>query len=263
MVDQLTVANEEVSMSAEEQAHNEEMIAKVDGRNIPTERPEPSLDVEDKFGGDYNKLKASYEALEKKLHSSDVPVDVQEELGIPQDPEEAKSDSPFDLAELTQEYTQNGGLSDKSYKKLEEAGISREIADGYIAGQKALGQQIGNQVKDSVGGQEEYQNMVEWAKSNYTQDQIKAYDDAVNSGNIELAKMAARGLQADYQYKAGVDGKTYGGKPSAPEGAQDVFRSNAEVTAAMKDPRYEFDHAYRQDVLSKLERSDIFSQGKL
>jgi hypothetical protein len=31
----------------------------------------------------------------------------------------------------------------------------------------------------------------------------------------------------------------------------------------MKDPRYEYDTAYRQDVLNRLERSDIFSQGKL
>ena len=260
MVDQLTVANEEVNLSAEEQ-HNQEMLAKVEGQEIPTERPSPDDVVDDKFGGDYNKLKESYEALEKKLHSPEVPVDVQEELGIPQDAPEAEG--AFDIGELTKEYTENGGLSDKSYKKLEAGGISREMADSYIAGQKALGAQIGEQVKNSVGGNEEYGSMVEWAKSNYTQDQIRAYDDAVNSGNIELAKMAARGLQADYQNKAGVEGETYGGKPSAPEGAGDVFRSNAEVTAAMKDPRYEWDHAFRQDVRDKLERSDLFSQGKL
>jgi hypothetical protein len=31
----------------------------------------------------------------------------------------------------------------------------------------------------------------------------------------------------------------------------------------MKDPRYEYDHAFRQDVRDKLERSDLFSQGSL
>jgi hypothetical protein len=260
MVDQIVALNEQVDMSAEEQ-HNQEMIAKVDGNGVPTERPE--MDDSDQFQGDYNKLKQSYDALRSKMDSGevDVPVDVQEELGIPQDPEVAQG--AFDISALTQEYTQNGGLSDKSYKQLEDGGISREMANQYIAGQKALGEQIGNQVKNEVGGQEEYGSMVEWAKNNYTQDQIKAYDAAVNSGNIELAKMAARGLKADYVNKEGSEGKTYSGTQAPPEGGSDVFRSNAEVTTAMKDPRYEYDTAFRQDVLNKLDRSDIFSQGKL
>jgi hypothetical protein len=42
----------------------------------------------------------------------------------------------------------------------------------------------------------------------------------------------------------------------------DVFRSNAEVTTAMKDPRYETDIAYRQDVRDKLERSEVFTLGQ-
>jgi hypothetical protein len=36
----------------------------------------------------------------------------------------------------------------------------------------------------------------------------------------------------------------------------DVFRSNAELTTAMKDPRYATDPAYRNDV-AKLGRSNI------
>ena len=167
------------------------------------------------------------------------------------------------MGALTQEYKQNGKLSEKSYKSLEEAGISRERVGEYIAGQEALGREVGNAVRSSVGGDEEYGNMVDWAKANYTQDQIDAYNTAANSGDIELAKMAAKGLQVDYQNSVGQEGKTYGGKTPAPAKVGDVFRSNAEVTSAMKDPRYEYDHAYRQDVLAKLERSDIFSQGKL
>ena len=37
----------------------------------------------------------------------------------------------------------------------------------------------------------------------------------------------------------------------------DVFRSPAEVVAAMQDPRYDRDPAYRQDVFDKLGRSDV------
>ena len=42
----------------------------------------------------------------------------------------------------------------------------------------------------------------------------------------------------------------------APE-QQDVFRSQAEVVAAMGDPRYDNDPAYRDDVFNKLSRSNI------
>tara|TARA_R110002124_G_scaffold276693_1_gene447602 strand:- start:1145 stop:1900 length:756 start_codon:yes stop_codon:yes gene_type:complete len=251
-------------MSAEDQ-YNQEMIDKVDGNDMSTERP--ALDNSgDKFQGDYGKLKESYEALERKMHGTqegeDIPVDVQEDLGIPQDVPVAEG--AFDMNALTQEYTENGSLSENSYKQLEDAGISQEMTNQYIAGQKALGAQIGNDVKNTVGGEENYNGMVEWAKTNYSQDQITAYDNAVNSGNIELAKMAAKGLQSDYQNTEGVEGRIYGGKQAAPEGGHgDVFRSNAEVTAAMKDPRYDSDHAFRQDVRDKLERSDLFNQGRL
>lgn len=264
MADQLVVPTEQGDMSAEDQ-YNQEMIDKVDGNDMATERP--ALDNSgDKFQGDYGKLKESYEALERKMHGTqegeDIPVDVQEDLGIPQDVPVAEG--AFDMNALTQEYTENGSLSDKSYKQLEDAGISQEMTNQYIAGQKALGAQIGNDVKNTVGGEENYNGMVEWAKTNYSQDQITAYDNAVNSGNIELAKMAAKGLQSDYQNTEGVEGRIYGGKQAAPEGGHgDVFRSNAEVTTAMKDPRYDSDHAFRQDVRDKLERSDLFNQGRL
>ena len=263
MADQLVVPTEQGDMSAEDQ-YNQEMIDKVDGNDMSTERP--ALDNSgDKFQGDYGKLKESYEALERKMHGSadeDVPVDVQEDLGIPQDVPVAEG--AFDMNALQQEYTENGSLSDKSYKQLEDAGISQDMTNQYIAGQKALGAQIGNDVKNTVGGEENYNGMVEWAKTNYSQDQITAYDNAVNSGNIELAKMAAKGLQSDYHNTEGVEGKVYGGKQAAPEGGHgDVFRSNAEVTTAMKDPRYDSDHAFRQDVRDKLERSDLFNQGRL
>ena len=43
----------------------------------------------------------------------------------------------------------------------------------------------------------------------------------------------------------------------APSNSRDVFRSQAELVAAMSDPRYESDEAYRADVVEKLDRSDV------
>ena len=45
------------------------------------------------------------------------------------------------------------------------------------------------------------------------------------------------------------------GKPAQSSG--DVFRSQPELVEAMSDPRYDRDPAYRQDVIEKLDRSDL------
>ena len=251
MANQLVIPNDAVDEHAEAE-HNKAMLEKVDGV-VEDVTPEDNDIVEDKFGGDYAKLKESYDNLEKKLGAPREPKD--QDLEISKDLEVPEG---LDMTALTEEYTANGELSDKSYKSLQKAGIPKEMADQYIAGQKALGEQIGNTVKNSVGGAEEYSSMVEWAKVNMTQVELDAYNSAVNSGDINIAKMAAKGLRSDYIDSVGKEGKTYGGKSPESYDAKDVFRSNAELTAAMKDKRYETDPAFRNDVMEKLSRSDRF-----
>ena len=58
-----------------------------------------------------------------------------------------------------------------------------------------------------------------------------------------------------YENAVGVEGQLITGK--APSASTDTFRSQAELVAAMGDPRYDNDPAYRQDVISKLDRSKI------
>ena len=52
----------------------------------------------------------------------------------------------------------------------------------------------------------------------------------------------------------GYEGRMLSGK--SPSTSGEVFRSQPELVAAMNDPRYDSDPAYRQDVIAKLERSD-------
>ena len=263
MANQITVESE-APQSMDE--YNREMASKatfaentIDQGVVPLEEPEVVDETfrPEKFQSD-EEWRKSYDELERNFHSPPSPDQEQEELSIPQ-----ATDAPFDMESLQKEYMETGGLKDASYKLLEDAGISKQYADTYIEGVKALGQQIGNQVKDSVGGSGDYQNMVEWAQANYSTEQIQAYDNAVNSGDVQLAMLTARGLQADYQNSSGYEGQTVSGDTSMRMSSNsDVFRSNAEVTAAMKDPRYENDTAFRQDVRDKLERSEVFSLGQ-
>jgi hypothetical protein len=58
-----------------------------------------------------------------------------------------------------------------------------------------------------------------------------------------------------YQDQSGKDGQLVRGK--APKSTADVFNSQQEMVKAMEDPRYNDDPAYREEILQKLERSNI------
>ena len=111
-----------------------------------------------------------------------------------------------------------------------------------------------NEVKNYAGGEEAYQNMVNWASTNLDQQSIEAFDNIVGSGSIDAIKLAVNGLKSQYEAANGYEGRMLTGK--APSNSKDVYRSQAELVQAMSDRRYDNDPAYRQDVIEKLERSD-------
>ena len=112
-----------------------------------------------------------------------------------------------------------------------------------------------NQIKNSAGGEKQYANIVNWAKTNLPQDQINAFDEVVNTGSVQAIQLAVSGLKSQYDNANGVEGRMVTGKTAPNNG--DVFRSQAELVRAMNDARYDNDPAYRQDVIEKLDRSDL------
>ena len=112
-----------------------------------------------------------------------------------------------------------------------------------------------NQIKNAAGGEAAYANIINWAKSNLEAEQINAFDDVVNTGSVQAINLAVAGLKAQYDNANGVEGRMVTGK--APTNSGDVFRSQQELVAAMNDPRYDRDPAYRQDIIEKLDRSDL------
>ena len=113
-----------------------------------------------------------------------------------------------------------------------------------------------NQIKNSAGGDQAYANIINWAKSNLPQEKITAFDEVVNTGSVQAIQLAVSGLKSEYDNANGVEGRMVTGK-TAPNNSGDTFRSQQELVAAMNDPRYDRDPAYRQDVIQKLDRSDL------
>ena len=96
--------------------------------------------------------------------------------------------------------------------------------------------------------------MLGWASQNLTSEEIESYDAIMDKGDPSAAYWAVQALSYRYRDANGVEGDLVQGK--AP-GAGGTFRSQAEVVQAMSDPRYDNDPAYRQDVMRKLERSNV------
>ena len=128
------------------------------------------------------------------------------------------------------------------YQQQQQAPV--EITDSQV-----------NQIKNAAGGEAAYSNIINWAKSNLEAEQISAFDDVVNTGSVQAINLAVAGLKAQYDNANGVEGRMVTGK--APTNSGDVFRSQAELVSAMNDPRYDRDPAYRQDVIEKLDRSNL------
>lgn len=169
--------------------------------------------------------------------------------------ETAVKDAGLNMETLQKEYSEKGELDDKSYKALEKVGITRQYVDNYIAGQQALAERMASEIKGTVGGDDAYTEMVDWAASNMSDSEKQAYNRAVNSPDKETVKLAVTALKAQFDRANGVEPKLMAGKakPSMEQG----YKSWAQVTRDMSDPRYSKDPAYQAEVKAKLANSNL------
>ena len=137
-----------------------------------------------------------------------------------------------------------------AYMEMTEKGQINQAAQSYEMSDAQV-----NSVMNAAGGESNYNTVVEWAASNLGDRQIDAFDSVVDSGNPAAIGIAFQGLQRAYDEANGYEGRMLQGK--APSSSGQVFRSQAELVAAMGDPRYDSDPAYRADVVEKLNNSDL------
>tara|TARA_B100000886_G_scaffold294954_1_gene221589 strand:- start:312 stop:1097 length:786 start_codon:yes stop_codon:yes gene_type:complete len=212
-------------------------------------------------------LENAYLSLQKKLGQQET-----EEEGDEGYTEEEESDEEVSpnapaislITEASEEYYANGNqLSEETIEKFGEMS-SKDLVDAYMEMQANNPQpqqsvemsdaQV-NSVMNAAGGEKNYDRVVEWAASNLNERQIDAFDSVVDSGNPAAIGIAFQGLQSAYNESNGYEGRMLQGK--SPSSAGETYRSQAELVAAMGDPRYDTDPAYRADVIAKLEQSDL------
>lgn len=214
-------------------------------------------------------LEKAYLELQTKLgnrepqgqeESQEQPDRIQEE-----EVEETQEEDPAQvlIMNAAKDVVENGQISEDTLKQFDGMS-SRDVVQAMMnmpfeqqqaeAAPDLSDAQV-NQIKNVVGGEQQYSSLMEWASSSLPQSATAAFDELCNNGTPEAIQLAVLGLQAEYQKANGFEGNMVTGR--APRETQDVFRSQAEVVAAMADPRYDKDPAYREDVFNKLSRSDV------
>jgi len=214
---------------------------------------------------DAEALEQAYIELQKKLGTKDEetpePAEVREEE--PQRDDEEEVEVPASEALLTSasaEWYEKGELSEETMNSLKGLS-SEELLSTYMKLQQAPAQTPDltdaevSQIKQTVGGEQQYEAIMEWTAENLPSQYSEAFNNVVERGNAIEIQMALAGLQQQYELNNGREGNLRTGKTVVEKA--DIFRSQAEVIKAMQDPRYDRDPAYRNDVFEKLERSNI------
>ena len=213
-------------------------------------------------------LEKAYIELQRKLGDSDEgdEEEVSEDEGGGEEGEKTEAEyteAQTLISNASQEYAETGNISDEMMEQFGEMS-SQELVEAYMNIQanapEAVAEELSesevNSIKNSVGGDQAYDNVMQWAGENLDPDQVDAFDNIIATGNSTAIQMMVNGLKAQYDSSNGYEGRMLSGK-SANAGSSDVFRSQAELVAAMSDSRYESDPAYRNDLLEKLDRSDL------
>jgi hypothetical protein len=203
-------------------------------------------------------LERGYLELQKRLSSPAEEEPQVEEAPEAEEEEEIEVDG--DLFDAIMESYRTGEWDDNL---VEEVGKMDpiDVANMFLTKQgeaqqtEVATEEDVTQIQDSVGGVDEYQNMLQWAGQNLSEQEINLYDAAMDRGDPLTMFFAAQALNSRYQDAVGYDGEMLTG--SAPRNTSNGFRSQAELIAAMSDPRYDKDPAYRQDIADKLAVSNI------
>ena len=214
----------------------------------PAERPEW---LDEKFETPEDMAKA-YQELQKKLSQ---PKETSDETQ-PTEPEtETTSDLNTSISQATEEFAESGELSDATFEALEKAGLPRSFVEQYINGQQAVSAQQASEIKNAIGGDDNYKAMSDWAVENLSEGELDAFNSIVEGQSVEQARIAVKGLYSQFLADGGKSPSLVQGTTSG--ASVQPFGSVAQLTEAMGDKRYANDPDFRAQVEKRLAVSNI------
>lgn len=228
-----------------------------------------AVDSNDLIGGKFKTqedLLKAYEESQKKItelsNQDEESGDDESEAPEGEEPNEVQPTPPA-LAKAAEEYQNSGELTAESIDALSQMD-SKDLIEAYVdfytknAAQQQQAVQLQQaetqQIMDIAGGEKGYQEMLEWAATSLDPQEIDAFNSVTNSGNVPSIRFAVEALNARYQAANGYEGQMLTGQAPSDPGLK-PFRSNAELSRALADPRWRTDDAYRQDVEARVANS--------
>ena len=236
-------------MAEEDKKISPEENTTPEGEQTKTEEQQPDSTGEEEKP-DENKEEQKETGADKKSEEEEgiKPEDV--DLNNPNEVSEALNQKGLDYGKMAEEYMATGTLSEETMKKLNAAGIPKEMVDGYIQGFEARVELEQNEIAAVVGGREKLEEIKNWASQNLSKERIVALNAIRSKEEIELV---LRGLKADMEDKEGKTPEYQ--KGTGDKAGETGYRSQAEMFEAIKDPKYQKDPAYRADVQKKIAAS--------
>ena len=267
MPDPITISEPETGALSPEQETEVKDQALVDGA-----QQQPA-----KFAGKYGsveELEKGYLELQKKNSSQEEPtqeVSDSTEEATPTNASEIYGEyigsrldeAGVDYQGMNTKWQETGKLEDDDYKALEGAGFSKDMVEAYLDGVQYRAEQDSQlaakevaAIKNEFGGEQVYSEMIQWAAGNLDKAEVDAFNSMLKTSNPHQIRIAVAGIQAAYMNNAAREPKLVGGRTPRPNTTK--FESTAQVVAAMNDPKYKEDPAYRKQVEEKLSRSKVF-----
>lgn len=208
-------------------------------------------------------LERAYMELQQKFsgrqEDNEQPTAEAEEVETEEQVEEAPEEGSNGLLDALWNAQQNDSVTEELINEINNMS-AEDLAAEYLEyrnngpqAEQISPEQV-NELYSSVGGENAYAAMVQWAGQNLNENEIGMFDAVMERGDPLACYFAVQTLNNLYQNNVGVDGEMLGGRTASEP--VDGFRSQAELVRAMSDPRYEQDPAYRDDVARKLERSN-------
>ena len=185
--------NEEITL--EQQAEMQEEAVATSEEQTPTEERPEWLD--EKFNSPEDLAKA-YTELQKKL--SEPKEEAKEEEVANEETPSDNIDSSGAVGKATLEFEEKGELSEETFAELEKAGLPKEYVESYIAGQQALVERNALDLYNSIGGEEEYDGMIQWAGESLSEGEVETFNELVVNGTPEQQRLAIKGLHAPVSY---------------------------------------------------------------
>jgi len=248
MVETVTLTNTQASPTLEQSAQELETNLQAKQETQTTEVKSEISDrpnwLPDKFNNVEDLAKA-YKELEQKFSTKQSPKDMK--IDTDTNIQSNKLEKFYD------EYAQSGEISENSFKELEKLGFDRNLVNAYIQGQRAISDKNDASIMATVGGEDNYKNMVQWASENLEASEIDTFNDLLTNGSLEQIQLAVAGVNARYRNGTREPNLLSGSKSNASLGYQSV----AEMLSDMNNPKYNADPAFRKSVEDKIKLSSV------